>query len=75
VAWGLPAPSDYTIGIYDLAGRQVCETGGASTAGVAGTASFDGTGSDGGPLAAGCYLIRLSSDAGSAVSRVVILGD
>jgi hypothetical protein len=73
VAWSLPCPAAFSIGVYDMSGRLVRAMISAQDSGVSGVMSFDGLDGGGAPLPAGCYVVRLDSEAGTASARVVIL--
>ncbi len=73
VSWTLPTAGPATLSIYDTAGRLV-RSAVPDPSALSGTMSFDGTDSSGSPLAAGCYLLRLDSSSGSAVSSMVYIG-
>jgi hypothetical protein len=72
IAWSLPASAGFRIDLFDVSGRLVSSSQ-QGPQGTAGTASVDCVDSAGAPLAPGCYLVRISSSAGAAVSRVVII--
>lgn len=73
MTWSTPASSGFTAGLYDLSGRLVRSLDGTASAGSSGTLYFDGLDGAGAPLSPGCYFVRLDSESGSAVSRVVVL--
>jgi hypothetical protein len=75
VAWTLPCPAAFSISLFDVSGRMVKASIGPQDSGVSGLMSFDGLDGGGAPLPAGCYVVRLDSEAGTASTRVVILGN
>jgi hypothetical protein len=75
VAWSLPAPAAFTLGLYDVAGRRVWTSDHAEGSEIAGEMAVTGRDASGEPLPAGCYLLRLDSNEGSASSMVILLGD
>lgn len=74
IAWTLPCPGAFTIGVYDLAGRLVESESFPEGSGTSGTAAFD-LSTDGVRPCRGCYLVRLESAAGSATARVMVMTD
>jgi hypothetical protein len=72
IAWSLPASTGFSIDLFDVSGRLVRSVQ-QGPQGLAGVASVDCVDSSGAPLAPGCYLVRISSTAGSAVGRVVVI--
>lgn len=74
IAWTLPCPGAFTIGVYDLAGRLVESESFPEGSGTSGTAAFD-LSTDGVMPCRGCYLVRLESAAGNATARVMVMTD
>jgi hypothetical protein len=73
-AWSIPAPGPIDVGIYDVTGRLVRGIAQPQVA-AQGTLAFDGMDDGGAPLASGCYFVRLSSEFGTAQTRVVVLAN
>ena len=71
VAWSLPEPSAFTLGLYDLCGRLTWSgehAGGAEASGVFTVSPSNG-------LPSGCYILRLDANGLCASIMVVVLGD
>ncbi len=73
IAWSLPAAAQVRAAIYDLAGRLVADLGSREYAAGAHLLRWDGRGRDGRPAGAGVFFVRLTTPAGTQVSRIVRL--
>jgi hypothetical protein len=73
LAYVVPEPGPAVLAVYDQAGRRVRTlVQGIAAAGRA-TAVWDGRDSDGRTAGAGVYLITMTTSAGSAATRAVVL--
>lgn len=73
VYWSMPEPAGFTLSVFDVTGRLVATASrDASTA--SGMTALDGFSDGGTPMAAGCYIVRLDTEAGSSSSSMVYLG-
>ena len=71
--FGLPAPSDVVVDIYDVAGRRVATSRETQRAAGAGELRFDGRDAAGRLLPSGVYFYRISAAGQSQVRKMVIL--
>ncbi|HEY6867486.1 MAG TPA: FlgD immunoglobulin-like domain containing protein [Candidatus Eisenbacteria bacterium] len=67
---GAGAPVEAEVRVFDAQGRMVATLHRGPVARGLTAIAWDGHGGDGGPLAAGIYLLRVSTPLGGAVARI-----
>jgi len=72
IALALPAPSDYTITIYNIAGQIIREYAGHSEAGAV-EVVWDGTDRNGGRVSTGLYFYKATAGNFSGVKKMLLL--
>jgi hypothetical protein len=74
IGWTVPNAGHVRLGVYDVLGRKVATLhDGPMTAGTS-AATWRGLDEAGRPVAQGVYFVRLASESGTKVARVVLLG-
>jgi hypothetical protein len=73
IAWALPRPAAVRLSIYDVQGREVRRLVDERRQPGRHAATWDGRDDHGARVAAGVYIVRCRTDAGTQVRRVVLL--
>ncbi len=73
LGFSLPARGEARLAVYDVAGREVARLIDGVIAAGEHVVSWEALDGSGAPLAAGVYLARLSTPAGSAATRLVVV--
>ncbi len=73
LSFELPLSGPVTVVVYDISGRKVKELESSFRAAGANTVAWSGRDESGSAVAAGVYLMRVQSEAGTASERVVVI--
>jgi flagellar hook assembly protein FlgD len=73
IAFDLPASGRASVAVYDAAGRLVAKLAEREFPAGRSSVRWDGRDATGRPMASGIYFARLTSDGGSASSKLVLL--
>ncbi|OPL17764.1 MAG: hypothetical protein AVO35_08880 [Candidatus Aegiribacteria sp. MLS_C] len=72
IAYDLPASGEFSVTVFDMAGRAVRELHSGMLPQGSGSLSFDGMDGSGAPLPSGVYSVVLAGPSGTGATRMVI---